>query len=47
MMHQLSSFVSSVDKDLILGGYLVSVGLWVNRVLSSQRDGGQQDEEED
>lgn len=46
-MHHFESFISNVDEDLILGGYLVSVGLWVNGVLSSQRDGGQQDEEED
>lgn len=36
-----------MEEDLILDGYLIPVGLWVNGVLSSQRNGGQQDEEED
>lgn len=40
MMHQFgllpAATVAHAGEDLILVGYLVPVGLWVNGVLSSQ-----------
>lgn len=44
-MHQFGLLPAAAA--VVLVAYLVPVGLWVNGVLSSQGDGGQQDEEED
>lgn len=50
-MHQFGLLPAAAgahaEEGLILLANLIPVGLWVNGVLSSQRDGGQQDEEED